>query len=377
MAVWRDTFAPYSETFIWDELRHHVRYEATVFAWKRLNADRFPWDDVVTFDDSSVLGRAEQAAYRATNVSPRFARALRRGRYALVHAHFGTAGVRALPYAEMFGLPLVTMFHGGDLSRLFGPLSRKPANWLLAAAAPRLFRRCALVLAASEELRNRLAEAGCPEHKLRVFRLGIDLSRFEPRPRSSDTAHVVMLGRLVPKKAFDDGLRALGRHRDLAFRVTIVGDGPLRSYLQSVARQAGIDERVRFAGAVPHSEVRRTLADADLVIAPSVVTPAGDRDSGLIVLKEAAATGLAAVGTLHGGLPEIIDDAETGYLVPEHDIDALAERVGELLRDRKRREAMGAAARAKMEREYDIVERVAALEELYDEVVKRAGAGAR
>jgi colanic acid/amylovoran biosynthesis glycosyltransferase len=375
VAVWRDTFAPYSETFIWDELRHHVRYRATVFAWGRLNEDRFPWDDVVTFDGASALGRVEQAVYRATSLSPRFMQSLRRGRYHLVHAHFGTAGARALPYVELLDLPSITMFHGGDLARLAGPAAREPKNWLLAAMAPRLFRRSDLILAASEDLRRNLVAAGCPDHKVRVFRLGIDLGQFVPVQRDGGRPgatglHVIMIGRLVPKKGFDDGLRALARHREVDFRITVVGEGPLRSYLEAVVAQGGLATRVRFAGAVPHAEVRRLLTTADLMVAPSVVTPSGDRDSGLIVLKEAAATGVPAVGTIHGGLPEIIDDEETGYLVPEHDIDALAERLGELLRDHERRVAMGRAARAKMQREYDIRDRVAALEAIYDEVVE-------
>jgi colanic acid/amylovoran biosynthesis glycosyltransferase len=375
VAVWRDTFAPYSETFIWDELRHHERYRATVFAWERLNADRFPWEDVVTFDGGSRLGRIERAVYRGTSLSPRFAMAMRRGRYALVHSHFGTAGVRALPYIEMLGLPSITMFHGGDFSRLAGPAAREPHNWLLAAAAPRLFRRSDVVLAASEDLRRNLVAAGCPAHKVRVFRLGIDLTKFalvrrDTRSDGNSQLQVVMVGRLVPKKGFDDALRALGQHRDVEFRVTIVGEGPLRPYLEAVAGQVGLSSRVHFAGSVAHAEVNRLLSTADLMLAPSVVTPSGDRDSGLIVLKEAAATGLPAVGTIHGGLPEIIDDGETGYLVPEHDIEALADRIGRLLRDGERRTAMGLAARAKMEREYDIRDRVAALEEIYDEVVE-------
>jgi colanic acid/amylovoran biosynthesis glycosyltransferase len=372
VAVWRDTFAPYSETFIWDELRHHLRYAATVFAWERLNADRFPWDDVVTFDGGSLLGRLERAVYRSSGVSPRFASALRRGGYDLVHAHFGTAGARALPSVELLRLPLITMFHGGDLSRLAGPAAREPKNWALAAAAPRLFRRSHLILAASEDLRRNLVAAGCAESKIRVFRLGIDLTQFVPpdRPTRTSDLHVVMVGRLVPKKGFDDGLRALGRHADAAFRVTVIGDGPLRAYLEAVARQVDLSDRVRFAGAVPHGEVKKILADADLVVAPSVVTPSGDRDSGLIVLKEAAATGVPAVGTIHGGLPEIIDDGQTGFLVAEHDVEALADRLGILLHDHDRRVQMGQAARAKMEREYDIRDRVAALEDLYDEVVE-------
>jgi colanic acid/amylovoran biosynthesis glycosyltransferase len=375
VAVWRDTFAPYSETFIWDELRHHVRYQATVFAYERLNADRFPWDDVVTFDGGSWRGRAERAAFRALAVSPSFARAMRRGRYALVHAHFGTAAVRALPYAALAGVPLVSMFHGGDVSRLFGPASKQPRNWLMAAGGPRVLTRSALVLAASEDLAHQLEAAGCPRDKLRVHTLGVDLTQFR-RARAPDDArvHVLMVGRLVEKKGFEDGLRALARAGVEGVRVSILGDGPLRERLQRAARELGLAEMVTFAGALTHAQVRAHMADADVILAPSAVTPTGDRDSGIIVVKEAAASGLPCVGTLHGGLPQIVDDGVTGFLVPERDVEGLADRLGRLFADPGLRERMGAAARAKIAREYDIVARVAELERIYDEVVARGAA---
>jgi glycosyltransferase involved in cell wall biosynthesis len=373
VAVWRDTFAPYSETFIWDELRHHVRWRATVFAWKRLNADRFPWDDTVSLDDPPVLGGLAQAVYRATSLSPRFLRALGRGGYSLVHAHFGTAGVRALPYAIARRLPLVTMFHGGDVSVLVGADRLRPMHWAKAAAAPLLFRRAQLILAASVDLRDRLEEGGCPAEKIRVFRLGIDLSQFERARVEDGSMHVVMVGRLVEKKGFDDGLRALAEARSHVprLRVTVVGDGPLGERLRALAGELGLAEHVRFAGAQPHAAVKAIMSDADVILAPSAVTPSGDRDSGIIVVKEAAASRVPCVGTLHGGLPEIVEDGTGGFLVPEHDVAALADRIRRLAVDPALRERMGAAARVKMEREYDIRHRVAELEDLYDEVVAR------
>ena len=96
----------------------------------------------------------------------------------------------------------------------------------------------------------------------------------------------------------------------------------------------------------------------------------GDRDSGLIVVKEASACGVVPIGTHHGGIPEIIDDGVTGYVVPERDVDALSERLGRLMADRALRAQMAAAGRAKMEREYDNRKRVAALAESYDEALR-------
>ena len=102
-----------------------------------------------------------------------------------------------------------------------------------------------------------------------------------------------------------------------------------------------------------------------------MVTRIGERESGLIVVKEAAASGVPAVGSVHGGIPEIIDEGVTGFLVQERDVDALSERLGELLADEALRERMGVAARAKMEREYDVRKQVAELESFYDEAIDR------
>jgi glycosyltransferase involved in cell wall biosynthesis len=372
VAVWRDSFAPYSETFIYDELRHHVRWDATVFAAERLNADRFPWPDVVTLQ-SEGLGRIEQLGYRATGLSPTMMWHARRGRFDLIHAHFGTAGVRALPYAVALGLPLITMFHGGDLSRLFGEASRQPRNWPMRAAGPLLLRRSAVVLAASTDLFDNLVEVGCPRDKLRIFRLGIDLTQFRRERGAEASKHIVMVGRLVEKKGFEYALQAIAGQPEGGppLRVSIAGDGPLRDRLATVAQDLGLQDRVTFLGALPHAEIKHLMSTADVVLAPSVVTPSGDRDSGIIVVKEAAASRVPSIGTYHGGIPEIIDDGTTGFLVAEHDVTALADRLRRILGDEVLRQRLGDAARAKMEREYDIVQRVAALEDIYDEVVAR------
>jgi colanic acid/amylovoran biosynthesis glycosyltransferase len=108
-----------------------------------------------------------------------------------------------------------------------------------------------------------------------------------------------------------------------------------------------------------------------VLLAPSVVARDGDRDSGLIVAKEAAACGVPVLATRHGGLPEIVDDGATGVLVAEGDWRALGDALSALLRDPARRAAWGAAGRLKMEREYDLRERVRALERIYDGVAAR------
>jgi glycosyltransferase involved in cell wall biosynthesis len=89
-----------------------------------------------------------------------------------------------------------------------------------------------------------------------------------------------------------------------------------------------------------------------------------------MVIKEASASHVVPVSTYHGGIPETVDDGATGFLVPERDVDALADRLERLVRDPVLRARMGEAARRKMEQEFDNRVRVKALEDLYDRAVQ-------
>jgi colanic acid/amylovoran biosynthesis glycosyltransferase len=233
-----------------------------------------------------------------------------------------------------------------------------------------MLQRMALGLCASEELRQMLIEAGAPAERLRLYHLGVDLTRFQPGERDPERVEVVMVGRFVEKKGFEYGLRAFAhatRDRDANVRLTLVGSGERESALRAIVNELELGQRVRFAGVLEQTEVAALLSTADVLLAPSVVGADGNRDSGLIVVKEASACHTVPIGTLHGGIPEIIDDEQTGYLVAERDVEAMGERLGRLIDDPALRQRLGTAARAKMEREYDAKQQVAELETRYDE----------
>jgi colanic acid/amylovoran/stewartan biosynthesis glycosyltransferase WcaL/AmsK/CpsK len=188
-----------------------------------------------------------------------------------------------------------------------------------------------------------------------------------------------MVGRFVEKKGFAYGIEAFARAAKvhLGARLTVVGDGPLETSLQRMVADLGVADRVEFTGTLPPADVARRLAASHILLAPSVVDRFGNRESGLIVAKEASATETVPIGTRHGGIPDIIEDEVTGYLVDEKDVTAMADRLSRLLGNPALWEAMSRAARAKMEREYDVRERVRALERFYDQAVamgtERAG----
>ncbi len=101
----------------------------------------------------------------------------------LIHAHLGQTRAHALLTAARRGLPLVTSFYGKDVTVRGSRLRLLPAYWHFAALAPALFRRGDRFLALSQHMRGQLVAQGCPESKIRVVPLGVDLSRFQPARR--------------------------------------------------------------------------------------------------------------------------------------------------------------------------------------------------
>ena len=271
------------------------------------------------------------------------------------------------------GCLLVVTFHGFDVPLLASGERLYPINWAYALLAPAVLRQMALGLCASIELLEMLREIGVPPQKLRLHRMGIDVGRFTPGARRDDDDPLcVMVARFVPKKGLVYGIRAFAeaRREHGRGRLVIVGDGPLGPELAAAVREEGADQHVRFAGALPHSEIAALLSTADVLLAPSVTTADGDRESGTIVVKEASASGAVPLATWHGGLPEIVEDGRTGFLTPERDVATMAKRLVELLRDAALRRRMAEAGRTKMLAEYDNRVRVAALEDSYDQVLE-------
>lgn len=374
VAVFTERFLPYSQTFIHDELRAHQRYEAHVFCGRRLNEDRFPYQPVFSG------GRW----FEWTRVAPALDQRLADGSYALVHAHFGGGGIYALPFARRHRLPLVVTFHGYDVPLLGSGERLYPRYWAYGLLAPAVLRDMTLGLCASVELYELLRELGVPPSRLRVHTLGIDVDRFAPGAREAgqdDEPLVVMAGRFVPKKGHVYGIRAFAqvRRRLGRGRLVLIGDGELRGRLQAAVQEEGIAAHVTFAGALPHGQIASLLGQAQVLLAPSVTTIDGDRESGTLVVKEASAAGAVPIVTWHGGHPEIVEDGRTGFLVPERRVEALAARLEQVLGDADLRTRLREAGRAKMLTEYDNRARVAALERIYDDALaafKTRAAGA-
>ncbi len=232
-----------------------------------------------------------------------------------------------------------------------------------------------LFLAVSDALRSMAICAGYPAALNLTHYNGVDLKAFSPSGGDDGTT-ILHVGRLVEKKGTALLLAALARTRAVhpKARLVIIGDGPLRSLLQDLAGQLGLGEAVRFLGAQPPTVVTEWMRRAAVLAVPSLTARDGDAEGLPNVAVEAAASGLAVVGSDHSGIPEAIADGRSGFVVPQGEVEPLSARLIELLASSDLRRSMGAAGRSLAEARFDRDVQTEKLERLHDSVLARHAA---
>lgn len=316
----------------------------------------------------SQFGRPAMLSYLLTRRSARLRTVLADRRVALLHAHFGVEGVYAVHTAKALSLPLVTTLHGFDVT-IRKPqllLTRKPSLVNYVASRRALFDGGTVFICVSEFLRGRAIEWGYPAERVVVLPIGVDVEAIQPTGVVS-TPRIVHIARLVEVKGTAYLLKAFATVRTAVpdAELVIVGDGPLRASLAALARQLGIAQAVRFMGAQRHSETLHQLSQARVLCLPSVRTSSGAEEGLGMVLLEAAAAGRPVVGTNCGGIPEAVTDGLNGFLAPQRDVAALADRLLELLRDQQLCEQFGKAGRELVRERFNLRSQTGKLESLY------------
>lgn len=287
-------------------------------------------------------------------------------RYDVIHAQFGLYGLLAMQLKRAGAMDgaIVTSFRGYDVGQY---LKAQPDGY------KDLFQTDALFLPVSRTLAECLVEAGCNPSKLRVHHSGIFCRRLAYREShpADGPVRLITVARLVKKKGIAYAIQAVARVLASGKRVfyTVVGEGPQRRELEDLASRLGVHEHVRLAGSKPHDATLNMIRAAHILLAPSVTAVDGDTEGIPNVLKEAMATGLPVVATRHGGIAELVEDGVSGFLVPERDAGALAERLMHLIAHPERWPAMGGAGRAKVEAEFDIERLNLELEMLYNDAI--------
>lgn len=288
--------------------------------------------------------------------------------YDIIHCHFGNCGILGAYFREIRILngKLITTFHGSDITKY---TTAKGEN-----VYDTLFEKADLFLPISKRWRTRLIELGCDEKKIIVHHMGVCLKEFPFRPRtldSSDKVRIITIARLTEKKGLQYGIRALGKLTEFNKNIeyNIIGDGPLRKDLTLLITESGLAHTVKLLGWRDHCEVIDLLNGSHILLAPSVTSANGDQEGIPVSIMEAMAMGIPVVSTQHSGIPELVQDGVSGFLVPERDVVALVEKLGYLIRHPEIWPEMGRAGRAFVEEHYDINKLNNRLVEIYRELL--------
>ncbi|MGK5092128.1 glycosyltransferase [Deltaproteobacteria bacterium TL4] len=371
IGVFHHILLPITETFILEQVKYFSKWEAHFFGRERGNGDfEIPNLHLLNPQGDERLWR--KFIYTLTGKSQALLRHMQRVQPELLHAHFGVEGTYALPFAKRLNIPLITSFYGFDASQTAASLlwSRKISHVNYLLQRRQLSQKGDCFLANSRFIQKCLLDLGFPEERILLHYMGIDLSLFQTASAVSPF-HILTAGRLVEKKGIDYLIRAIVLIKDQfpKVRLEIIGDGPLRSTLTQLVEHLQLQGYVRFLGSLSYQEYAKKLRQAAVFCLPSVTAKNGDSEGLPTVFMEASATSLPVIGTYHSGIPEVIENEKTGFLVPERDVDALASKLRTLLENPTLCLQMGKAGRQKMERDFNSAYQAQKLESLYEQVI--------
>jgi glycosyltransferase involved in cell wall biosynthesis len=294
----------------------------------------------------------------------------------VLHTHMAKAGTVGRLAARICGVPLIVhTYHGHVFHSYFSPARTR--LFLTIERALGLVTNRIIVIGDGQ--RAEIARYGvAPLSKLVMIRLGLELGQFLDAEQArgefrrelgipADVPLVGIVARLVPIKAPELFLQAAVKIRAALTRAQflIVGDGERRQELETLSRELGLTDSVRFVGW--RRDMVRVYADLDVVALTSL------NEGSPVALIEALASSRPVVSTAVGGVPEVVLNGQTGLTVPVSDVSALAEAVLSLLRDPVLAERLGSAGRQHVYPRYDSSRLVDDVRNLYSRELAALG----
>lgn len=254
---------------------------------------------------------------------------------------------------SVWGYDVVTFPYRNFINRIIIKRSLKYAHYITAT---------------SEYLRESVLKLNEKSGNIEVIPFGIDLGRFRYVERNrTDGITIGIAKSLKPKYGVDVLIRALGilrsKHKDVMLK--IAGKGSHEEVYKELSRKLGLEDCVDFLGCVEHSRLPLLLADFDIFAMPSIY----DDESFGVAALEASATGLPVVASRVGGVPEVVINNRTGFLVEKKNTEQLAAAIERFIENRDLRLKMGKAGRKLVEEKYDWNANLDSMVNLYEKIL--------
>jgi colanic acid/amylovoran biosynthesis glycosyltransferase len=362
-------YLPVPENWIYKIVINLQHYRPILLSRKKVNLDLFPIRNIYSLEDFSMLRQFEEIVYfKLFGYFNFFKRICVREDIKILHVHFGYHGVKFLGLKKKLKMPMICSFYGDDAFAYprIGNNRKKYA---------RLFRDVEKFLVLGTHMREELIKLGCPENKILIHHLGIDVDRIRFSKRSMQKGSKIkflIASSFVQKKGIDLAIRALSDFKsEYDFSLDIIGDGPLKNLILKEIEDSGIKDRIILHGYKTYNDFIQQAYLCDVFIQASRTTAQNNKEGTPMALVDAMATGMPVISTKHSDIPEIVIDGENGYLAEENDLISLTNCIRKIFIDPQKIPALGLNGRAWIEMEFDAKKQAKKLEEHYTQVIQR------
>lgn len=265
--------------------------------------------------------------------------------------------------AKNMKVPSVLQVHGVTAER--GYFINAFQSLYLKMLGKKIFGSVSRVICLTKNDAQQVQRYGCPADKLSIIPNGVDTTSFKPDSRCAQAGLLIWIGRFVPEKGLTyliEAVDILVKKSVSNFRLLMIGDGPLKTKIQSQVHMYSLDDYVQFVPSVSHDTVKDFLKRAAIFVIPSL------KEGMPYVLLEAMSCGKAVVGSDISGINSVIVNYKNGLLVKPRDPVALSEALLRLLSDDPLRQRLGVAARFSAVNSYDWQIVVSEIDLLYSNV---------
>ena len=367
-----DRFVARTMNWLYDHLRCVPRHAQLVVTDELENREEFPELTAIAVNKNSRL-RSLWRRVRHIDVDPLVVRRLRRSGAGLLHSHFGYVGADDEGLAQSLDVPWLIGFYGADVYAL-----GRRDEWR--RRYPRLFSRCARVLALGPVMGRHLEELGCPAEKIVVHPLGVDISVLPEQPRVWDQSgplRVLFAGTFREKKGVPYVLQGVAQARRAGVPIELhlvgeatskAGDRETELGVLGLIGDLGLDDAVVRYTFVPFNELLALALRCHVFVAPSVTAVDGDSEGTPFVLQQMMATAMPVIATRHSDIPYLFGDLEA-LLMNERDAESIGARLVEYAGNPRLLGEHGRQFRRQIVAHFDVRSCAARLSSLYDQVL--------
>ncbi|MFZ4672012.1 MAG: glycosyltransferase [Flavobacterium sp.] len=280
------------------------------------------------------------------STTPDFVNVLKKHKIDFVLAQYGPAGAALMDICNKANVSLIVHFHGFDASEK-DTLSYYEKDY------QRMFVEAKKIIAVSQSMKAKLISLGCAEDKIALITYGPNAIFFENEPKYNSNTFFA-IGRFVDKKApyltlmaFYEVLKEFPEAK-----LKMAGSGVLLNTCKNMVKAWNIQDSVIFLGIIKPEQTRLEMQNSLAFVQHSVIADNGDSEGTPVAVLEAQAAALPVIATYHAGIPDVVINNETGFLVKETDVIAMKDAMIKVISNKDLAKKMGVKGRERIKKEF-------------------------